>query len=727
MVRNRVALLALGFRIIGFLIGAAPIVGMPGFSTRPLPPVAGLTPRLPGPGDAAQADRCASPPAIPGTVAWRFSEMQPDWKSTLPTPTQTIAGLERTKDALRVTLFADSGLTSRSVVGGVYLDLPDWRREEWAEVLVCLRTTSTIAAASVGLNPWDGDLPAGAGQSTFQTTGGVIPIVGDGGVRSYRILLDWGSQRTGPWRRLGLLFQARRPVSVDILSVRVVPVVAGQPQDRIRETMLERPQLQSDFALFRRALEEAHPALYRYTTKRAMDAEFARAQAKLTRPMTILQFRNVLSPVLAAVKDGHIGFGSFQGDEISAVLERAKQFPLALTFESKHAFVVLNQGLDERVKPGMQVLTINGKSLAEILKRILPNLSGDGDSRSRKGHLLGFSLGCCQWGRPGRAAFSEFYRLYIEDPPSFRTTLRDQRTRKTLVVDLAGVTVAEAAVDAEKNPVNRDVLAGIGALLAARQPDSIRYLDGESTAILMPGFRQNFPNSLEKAFAELRNTGTKNLIVDMRGNGGGFDLYPVLLFSYLISKEFRSNEPNYIKTFQPSFKQYTTLGDIDSVTDPYLGSAAGMWRPDPSGGWLMTEKYGRQYGSTFVSLVGMHKPAENHFDGTVYVLIDGGCFSACSEFAETTALYKRATFIGEETGGAAASDDGGSDIGPTLPESLLHLEISMEAYYQVSDRSNTRRGTLPKYPVVPTSDDLMRGRDAALEFTRRLIRSGMAR
>lgn len=742
-VRRRVGALALGSTRTGLLIGAALIVCMPACASHTPPSSSARgTPRFQCPRVADQVGRCGSPATIPRTVEWRFSEPQPDWKSALSVPGVERAGLERTKDALRVTL-SEGSLTqtdpargaTKSLDGSIYLDLPDWRREEWADVLVSARTTGSVNRIHLGLNPAEGVSPAGAARpgsrevflATFQTHGGATPIVRDGLVHTYRIHPDWGSKRTGPWRRLGLMVEAQggRPGSMDILSVRVVPAAAD---GRVIETILEPAQLKSDFALFRRALEEAHPALYRYKTKRELDAEFAKAEAKLTRPMTILQFRNVLAPVLAAIEDGHIGFTNFQGDEISTVINSAKQFPLALAFESKGAFVVLNQGLDDRVKPGMEVLAINGAPLAEILHRILPNMTHDGDIRSWQMYLLGISRGFFQYaenGTPGRAGFSEAYRLYIDDPQTFRTTLRDPRTRKTFVVELAGVTVAEAAVNVEKNQVNRDVLTGLRTLQARGPQQSIRYLDSEGTAILVPGFRGGFPDFIGKAFAELKSKGTKNLIIDMRGNTGGFDLYPRLLFSHLTSKEFRSGLRVYIKTYQPSFKQYTDLGEIDPVTDPYYGAAAGIWKPDPSGGWLMTEKYGRQYGSNFVGIIGVQKPAENHFDGTVYVLTDAGTFSAGSAFCGLADRYKRAIFIGElETGGAAKGGTGGGDIGPTLPDSHLHFNISMEAAFPEVDKSNLYRGTLPKYTVVQTIDDLAKGRDTVLEFTRELIRSG---
>jgi hypothetical protein len=650
----------------------------------------------------------------------------------LPLPDFQSPNLERTPDALRVIL-SDGPRTSgesprnRTLSGGIYVDLPDWRREQWAEVVVRVRTTAAVSSMAIGLDPWEGVAPAGAAQMTFRARGGVTPIVRDGLVHTYRIFLDWGNERTGPWRRVGLQFQApvRVPApvsaSIDILSVRVVPATAGQ--DRVTETMLEPSQLKSDFTLFRRALEEAHPALYRFTTKRAMDAEFARADATLTRPMTVLEFHNVLAPVLAAIKDGHTGFARYQGDEISAIIASARQFPLALTFESTRGFVLLNEGPDERVKPGMEVLAINGQSLAEILKRILPNLTSDGDVESWPRYQLGISGGIFRRGAsPYRTGFAESYRLFIANPASFRTTLRDPKTRQTVVLDLAGVTIAEAAVNTEANPVNRDVLAGLDTLRRKRQvsggsDQSIRYLDGEDTALLIPQWDGTSPAFLKETFAELRSKGTKNLIIDVRGNTGGSDQIPVLLFSYLTSKEFLAIEGNRVNTFQPSFQQYTMLRPIDLATDSYFGPASGIWKPDPRGGWLMTEKY---------PAIGMQKPSENHFDGPVYVLIDGGGFSATSAFTVLADYYKRATFIGEETGGSG-SGSAGSDIGPTLPESRLHLGMSMESYFSIVDRNPRRRGTLPKYPVMQTIDDLAKGRDTVLEFTRELIRSGKGR
>jgi len=70
-------------------------------------------------------------------------------------------------------------------------------------------------------------------------------------------------------------------------------------------TELTPEKAQADFDLMRRALEEAHTGLYRYSTKAEMDRTFASQRAKLSRPITKLQFMAVLGETLAHIRCGH--------------------------------------------------------------------------------------------------------------------------------------------------------------------------------------------------------------------------------------------------------------------------------------------------------------------------------------------------------------------------------------------------------------------------------------
>lgn len=52
-----------------------------------------------------------------------------------------------------MTLSEGSRISARALAGGIYIDLPDWRREEWAEVLVRARTSGSVNSITIGLHP----------------------------------------------------------------------------------------------------------------------------------------------------------------------------------------------------------------------------------------------------------------------------------------------------------------------------------------------------------------------------------------------------------------------------------------------------------------------------------------------------------------------------------------------------------------------------------------------
>ena len=188
--------------------------------------------------DAATVVGSDVPADPPKVVEWRFDEPQPDWRVGVPvTGGYTPAEMTRTGNALRVTLREGRRNPAGFLLGAVFVDLPDWRREQWAEVRVSARTegASPVNGLTLGLNPQESTIPATMGPlpQVFQTFGGTTPIVSDGSLQTYRITPNWGDAgATGPWRRIGLGFRARDPGSIEILSVSVVPtaaVYAGEP------------------------------------------------------------------------------------------------------------------------------------------------------------------------------------------------------------------------------------------------------------------------------------------------------------------------------------------------------------------------------------------------------------------------------------------------------------------------------------------------------------------
>jgi len=127
--------------------------------------------------------------------------------------------------------------------------------------------------------------------------------------------------------------------------------------------------MQADFDLIRALLEEAHPGLYRYSTKSEWDAACEARRGKLSRAMAKREFLAVVAETLATIRCGHT---SWEPDtELQKEIANARLFPLRVMPERKRLMVLLNDTPDDRtVRPGMELLEINGHRPAEILDRI---------------------------------------------------------------------------------------------------------------------------------------------------------------------------------------------------------------------------------------------------------------------------------------------------------------------------------------------------------------------
>ena len=183
--------------------------------------------------DAAVITGSEVPSDVPAAVEWRFDEPQPDWKPLVPLVRSVKpARVKRTKDSLRITLTKETDYKEwdgrPKLSGGVYVNLPDWRREEWGEILIRARTAEKIEGVGIGFNLREkiGSEPWERWPVLFFSPGG--PVIRDGTEQTYVMRADWsvnyrGQHWKGPWRQLVVSFWSREPASIDVLSVSVVP------------------------------------------------------------------------------------------------------------------------------------------------------------------------------------------------------------------------------------------------------------------------------------------------------------------------------------------------------------------------------------------------------------------------------------------------------------------------------------------------------------------------
>jgi arylsulfatase A-like enzyme len=192
--------------------------------------------------EAARVEGSSLPPEPPAPIEWQFDRPQPDWKPVgYRLPHERLPHIETIDDAVRLTLSDREPPLGVLRHGGVYIDLPDWNLEDWAYVIVRLRSADTIEHLELGLNlqtegseeprpwPFEAELPE-------------MPVINDGSVHSYVVRLDRSGENPpqGTWRQLGIFLGAVDPITADLLSVSVVPKEADFAAQPFGKRMTEK-------------------------------------------------------------------------------------------------------------------------------------------------------------------------------------------------------------------------------------------------------------------------------------------------------------------------------------------------------------------------------------------------------------------------------------------------------------------------------------------------------
>lgn len=264
-------------------------------------------------------------------------------------------------------------------------------------------------------------------------------------------------------------------------------------------TPLAPHQMQADLQLVRRALEETHGGIYRYTSKAALARAFDGAAAKMNQPMDAVQFHRILGPVVAAIRCGHTAV--ILAQELNTAMEQALLLPLDVKLIDQRVYVLRDFDGSASLS-GREIASINGVAISTIVERMMTVTHGDGFIAT---------------GRARRVArkFKEELFLQFGMQRTFTLALRGARPHT--------VTISGQALPALR-------LAS-----ASRYPHDQRGKGFAELSLLDNGniahlriFRFSDEDeddvgavTLRKAFARINASGAHTLLLDVRDNGGG--------------------------------------------------------------------------------------------------------------------------------------------------------------------------------------------------------------
>lgn len=438
-------------------------------------------------------------------------------------------------------------------------------------------------------------------------------------------------------------------------------------------------ELKQDFQLLRASLEQGHPALYRYTTKKELDQLFDSTYSLLSKPMTELDFYKLINPIIANIHCGHTHC-SLSADYYKFSRYREFYFPVQVIFINDKLIVSENHTIDSLFK-GDEILAVNGTLIHDLKKSIMPHIEADGYIETYKNKIFGQN-------------FSELYNIHFGNNDSFVLRIRDIQGKVSEKI-LRGVSLS----DFNKQKKNEDI----------KNEYEIIQL---GVALMKVGTFTDIPNCdfknwVKETFTAISQSNIDHLIIDLRGNSGGRDDYAVYLYSFLTKENFMYHSLLHSSTDNFTFLSYTNQ---DSSLNRIMQE---ITQPDSLGRFILRNSH---------PTLGLHKNRLPNYGGKVYFLIDGNTFSAASDFAAICQQNQVGVFIGEETGGTAIGNTSNGELILTLPITEIRVAIPLFMITNAVNGATHGRGILPNHLINYKVKDIADMIDKELEFTLKLIK-----
>ncbi len=445
-----------------------------------------------------------------------------------------------------------------------------------------------------------------------------------------------------------------------------------QPLDPLRT--------QTDYRILRHALEEVNPNLYNYHTKTQMDSLFDAHEEVLSDSIYYLDFIRLISRTLNFMACGHSGWTHAPSYLIYRD-SNVRFFPLKL-FVRQNKYRV-KYSSDHRLQAGDRILEINGQSPKQINDLLRQYMYQDGA------------------GAPDRTSeieryFENAYSNFIAQPDSFHLKVENSKGEQ-FALTLAAMS---------KTELNAQIPDSIRKEQQLGRPLRFTIDSVHRTGIYtikwfkneyITHYGQDFNAFTDSVFNEIKKQNLEHLIVDLRGNKGGWTANGKTLFSYFIDHSMpyiKEVEFKRIDSF--SFRPLIVMeqGIKDSMQFEQKNTNTFTWINYPS---LQVE------------------PAKtNGFTGQVYILIDDMSRSCAGVFSALMQAHTNAIFIGEENA-CSHIYQGGMVMAWQLPYTRISIHSSTAKYYLNVKNKNDFDGVKVDYEVISNWEDYKKQIDPQMQ------------
>lgn len=398
-----------------------------------------------------------------------------------------------------------------------------------------------------------------------------------------------------------------------------------------------------DFNQLVDSIRTNHPQPYEFISKDNFDQFVDLTKSTITDSTTMGEFSWICNAIASKVGCLH----TFTSAGSILKFSQEMFFPVKARYIDSKLYVLDLYSPNPELKPGVEILKINGMDVLDLQTKIAAHISSDGNNRKYADARMNNSFGYfCSY----QLNFPEVYKLEILENGAKKEVLLNKELPDS--TNHASNTPPKNLAFTLKKSENL-------AIVTIR---SFVYYHDQ-----LPVFK----SFIDSCFNQINSNNIENVVIDLRGNGGGDPFCAVHLLQYISDKPFR-----YYKKGSTTYYK-----DLEEKIIPF----------------------------------------KNNFSGKLHVLINSLCTSTTGHLSSILKHNKLGTLIGSETGATYSCN--ANTINFQLKNTGIHASVATKIYQTDVTGFAKNRGVIPDYEISPNLVEILDKKDVVIEKSMELMRN----